>query len=216
MRKLAALVLGVIPLSVAAAPVPKAPPAPSIEGKYTVLAQGRSGFGKAARPGAFAGPADPEERGFTSSLRRGTTITKDTISIESRTAVAPTIWEYRLDPSTKPMSIDIMIVPVLGKKTRVHGIVEQTDDRLKIAYTPEGSERPKDFDDTETATVYVFQKTPPPPRFEYKIVALKVGSEADAEKRLNELAKQGYDLSHSTSPAGQEPVIHLILKRTVR
>lgn len=226
MRKLAALILGVIPVSVAAAPVPNVPPAPTIEGKYTVLAQGRAVTGKAARGGGFGGPAglaaDDDPRGFgggpASALRRDTTITRDTITMETRTGSSSTTWEYRLDPSTKPMSIDIVVVPLIGKKTKLHGIVEQTGDRLKIAYTPEGVERPKDFDDTENAIVYVFQKAPPPPRTEYRIIAVPVGGEAAAEKELNQLAKEGFEIAFTATPSagpGATPGTQLILKRTV-
>jgi uncharacterized protein (TIGR03067 family) len=220
MRTLATLLLGlgVVPVATTAAPVPNVPPVPTLEGKYTVLGQGRTVVGKRGFGGP-AGLAADDERGFVASasaLRRDVTITRDTISMESRTG-ATTTWEYRLDASTKPMSIDLVIVPLIGKKSKAHGIVELAGERVKVAYTPEGSERPKDFDDTENAVVYVFQKVPPPPRTEYKIVTLKAGKEDEAEKRLNELARDGFEISHSTTPGrgGDDQVIHLILKRTV-
>jgi uncharacterized protein (TIGR03067 family) len=220
MRTLAILLLGIgiVPVATAAAPVPKTPPVPTLEGKYTVLGQGRTVVGRRGLGGPAALADD--ERGFVgspaSALRRDVTVTRDTITMEGRTG-ATTTWEYRLDSSTKPMSIDLVIVPLIGKKTKAHGIVELAGDRVKIAYTPEGSERPKGFDDTENAVVYVFQKVPPPPRTEYKIVTLKPGKEDEAEKRLNELARDGFEISHSTTPGrgGDDQVTHLILKRTV-
>jgi hypothetical protein len=69
---------------------------------------------------------------------------------------------------------------------------------------------------------YIFQKAPPPPRAEYRIVVLKVGHEAEAEKAINALAKDGYEVSLSTAPAvakggnPDEPVIHIVLKRMVK
>ena len=53
------------------------------------------------------------------------------------------------------------------------------------------------------------------------IVVLNVGQEADAEKMLNTLAKDGFEVAFTTAPAkgiglGDTPVIHLVLKRMVR
>lgn len=214
MKSLIALLLGIVPVAAAAAPVPNVPPAPSIEGKYTVLTSGtnrptKGGGGFAADPlaGGFSGPA--------STLRRETIITKDSITIDGRTAT----WEYKLDPTTKPMSIDLTITPLRGKKTKHLGIVEQTGDKLSLAYAPEGAERPKDFEDTENTAQFIFQKAPPPPRAEYRIVVLTVGQEAEAEKTINALSKEGYEVAFTTNPAavaGQNPVIHLVLKRMVK
>lgn len=70
-------------------------------------------------------------------------------------------------------------------------------------------------------TVYYFQKAPPPPRTEFRIVALAVGKEAEAEKELNALAKEGYELVTTTSPTAVNDkaavtTVHFILKRTVK
>ena len=48
--------------------------------------------------------------------------------------------------------------------------------------------------------MYYFQKAPPPPKVEFRIVALTAGKEADAEKELNKLANEGYELVTTTSP----------------
>lgn len=200
-----------------AAPVPQMPPVPSLEGKYTLLTS-VANTGRGARGSGGVNPFG--EAGFSgpASARRETTITKDTIVIDGRTAT----WEYKIDPTTKPLGIDITITPLRGKKTKVLGILEVTGDRLNIAYAAEGEARPKDFEDAEGVSHFIFQKAPPPPRAEYKIVVLKVGHEADAEKAINALAKEGYEVTLSTAPAQpkggnpDEPVIHIVLKRMVK
>lgn len=225
MRKVATLVLGAVALAAVspraaetAAPVPPAPPGPSIEGKYTILL---STVGAVNRPGGFGGPGRGPGIDRVSSARRETTITRHTIGIEGSTAG----WEYRLDPTAKPMAIDITITPIRGKKSTHRGIFEIKDERLTIAFTTEGEERPKDFEDAEGVRVYVFQKLPPPPRAEYRIVVLRVGKEAEAEKALNQLAKDGFEVAFTTNPATKptatggapnDPVIHFVLKRMVK
>jgi len=212
MTSLAALLLAV-PV---AAPAPNTPPPPSLEGKYTLLTSitntgrrgpGGGGFGGDLPGGGFSGP---------STVRRETTITKDTILIDGRTAT----WEYKFDHTTKPMSIDITITPLRGKKSKVLGIVEIAGDKLSIAYAADGNERPKDFEDAEGVSQFIFQKAPPPPRAEYRIVVLRVGHEAEAEKAINALAKEGYEVAFTTAPAKGGPaddgVSHLILKRLVK
>jgi uncharacterized protein (TIGR03067 family) len=208
MKRIAAILFALIPVAAAGAPVPNLPPAPSIEGKYTLLTSGpsgKTGRGFATDPalGGGFGPA---------SLRRETHITKDTIQIEGST----TSMHYRIDPSTKPMSIDITIAPLRGKKTKHLGIMEVTGDKLSIAYGPDGGERPKDFEEADGVRQYVFQKAPPPPRAEYRIVVLTVGQEGDAEKQINALAKDGFEVAFTSNPtSGKDPVIHLVLKRMV-
>ena len=68
-------------------------------------------------------------------------------------------------------------------------------------------------------TVYYFQKAPPPPKVEYKVVALTAGKEADIEKELNKLAGEGYELVNTTNPIATDAkaaptIIHFVLKRT--
>lgn len=213
MNRLAVLVLGLVPLMAvlgsAAAPVPALPPPPSIEGKYNLLSNSNGGFKK--------GP-----RGFNSTdSTRGASryteaaITKNAIIIEGRTAA----WEYTLDASTKPMSIDITVTPLRGKKTKMLGIVEHVGDKLILAYASDGGERPKDFEDVEGVTQYIFQKAPPPLHAEYRIVVMTLGREADAEKKINVLAKEGFEIASTTAPAklgDGSTVLHVMMKRMVK
>lgn len=222
MRVLPALCLGLSLLTAAvtgpvsaAAPVPPESRAPVIEGKYVMVLNttGRSVGGPGG--GGFGG--GPPGRGVparvavsTSTNRREVVVTKDTITIDGNGMT----WEYRIDPSVKPMAIDLTLVPVLGKKVKVAGIIEVSGDRLTIAHAEEGAERPKDFEKAEGVTAYVFQKAPPPPRPEYRIVALRPGKEADAEKAINQLAKDGFEVALTTTPTA-DSVVYFVLKRVV-
>jgi len=53
-------------------------------------------------------------------------------------------------------------------------------------------------------------------------VVLKVGQEGEAEKMINALAKDGYEVAFTTAPTTpkgggpEDPVIHLVLKRLVK
>jgi len=209
------------------APVPKTPVPPSIDGKYTLLAtsSGTTAKGKFADrgdpadgSGAFGGPS-----GFTSRNVRGeTVITKNEITIEPRTPTGlPVTMEYTLDPTKSPMTIDVETIPVRGKKTRSLGVVEMSGHRLVIALAKEGAERPKTVEEAEGGTVYYFQKAPPPPKVEFKIVAMSVGKEADVEKELNKLAGEGFELMTTTQPTAANDkasvtTIHFVLKRTTK
>ena len=222
MRTLLPLAAALVALAGAAsaAPVPKAPEPPAIDGKYTLLATSSGiALGK--------GRVDPADIGggfgtSRTSLRGETTISRREIVIEGRTASAlPTTMEYTLDPTKTPMTIDVEQVSVRGKRTKMLGVAEVTGNRLTIALGREGADRPKTADEADGVTVYYFQKAPPPPRTEFRIVAMAVGKEDAAEKELNALAKDGYELVTTTSPAAPDAkasvtTIHFILKRTVK
>ena len=206
-----------------AAPVPKAPVPPSLDGKYTLLVTfngsapaGKFGRGPAAADGGLGG------WGGATTLRADTTITKNEITIEPRLVSAlPTTMEYTFDPTKSPMTIDVEITPPRGKKTKALGIVEISGNRLTIALAKEGGERPKTTEEAEDVTVYYFLKVPPPPRTEFRIVAMTAGKEEAAEKELNKLAQEGYELVSTTSPIAPDPkasptTVHFVLKRTVK
>jgi len=96
-----------------------------------------------------------------------------------------------------------------------------TDDLLVIAVAKERDERPKNTEENDNVTVYYFQKAPPPPKVEFKIVAMTVGKEADAEKELNKLALEGFELVNTTNPAATDgkaspTTVHFILKRVTK
>lgn len=214
---LAVLTAGNVPAP-AAAPVPAPARPPAVEGKYTLAASAvvravPGGFGGGGRGGGPAAAAPLRTARLLPPNRQEATVTRDTITI----AGTDTTWEYRIDPSAKPMAIDLTIVPLIGKKVKVAGIIEATGDRLVIAHAEEGAERPKSFDPADGVSVYVFQKAPPPPRTEYRIVVLRVGKEAEAEAAINRLARDGFEVAHTTTPTSPpESVIHFVLKRTVR
>lgn len=219
---LVALVAG--PSAGGKAPVPKTPPPPTIDGKYTLLA---TYVGDRVVPALGAkgfAPADRGENPFaTARVTRGeTVITKNEITIEARTPTAlPTTMEYTLDATKSPMTIDVENVPVRGKRTRQLGVVQMSGNRMVIALAKEGAERPKSAEETEGVTVYYFQKAPPPPKAEFRIVAMTVGKEADAEKELNRLAAEGFELVSSGAPLAPGPqasatTIHFVLKRVVK
>jgi uncharacterized protein (TIGR03067 family) len=207
------------------APVPKAPVPPSIDGKYTLVATS-SGSTAAGFPGAKGkvDPTDPASPWTTArtAIRGETVITKNEITIEARTPTGTaTTMEYTLDPTKTPMTIDVETITVRGKRTKSLGIVEVSGNRLTLALAKEGSERPKTADEAEGVTVYYFQKAPPPPKVEFKIVSLSIGKEADAEKELNKLASEGYELVSTTSPIAVNDkasvtTIHFVLKRITK
>ena len=205
-----------------AAPVPKAPAPPSIDGKYTLLVTtggaptGKGGFAKADPTDTFGG------LGGRATVRSEVIITKNEITIEPRTVSAsPVMMEYTIDPTKSPITIDVETISVRGKKTKSFGIVEITGNRLTIALAKEGIERPKTTDEAEGVTVYYLLKAPPPPKVEFRIVAMRVGDEETAEKELNKLAAAGYELVNTTNPAATNDkaaptTVHFILKRTVK
>jgi uncharacterized protein (TIGR03067 family) len=225
MRKLLPLTAVLVAISASsradekiAAPVPKAPVPPSIDGKYALLATSGTPTGKTK-----IDPTDPTSPWGTTRITRGdATISKNEITIESRTGTAnPIVMEYTLDPTKTPITIDIEAISVRGKKTKSLGIVEINGNRLTIALAKDGLERPKTTDEAEGVTVYYFQKAPPPPKAEYRILAMTVGKEEAAEKELNRLAQEGFELVNTTNPAATSDraaptTIHFILKRTVK
>jgi uncharacterized protein (TIGR03067 family) len=206
------------------APVPKTPVPPSIDGKYTLLVTSSGTVvPKGFAPGGPGGDRGDRESPFASRVMRSdAVITKNEITLEARTPTAlPTTMEYTLDPTKTPMTIDVETIPVRGKKTKSLGIVEITGNKLVIALAKEGAERPKSVEEVEGVTVYYFQKAPPPPKVEYKIVALNVGKESEAEKELNKLAGEGFELVTTTQPTAANDkasvtTIHFVLKRTTR
>ncbi|MBY0458436.1 MAG: hypothetical protein K2V38_13940, partial [Gemmataceae bacterium] len=153
--------------------------------------------------------------------RPETNISKTEIVIEPRTVTGlPVTMEYTLDPTQNPITIDVETIPLRGKKVKQLGIVEVTGSRLVIALGKEGGDRPKTTEDAEGVTVYYFQKVPQP-RTEYRIVAMTVGKEAQAEKELNHLAQEGFELVSTTTPAAADArssptTVHFVLKRTTR
>jgi hypothetical protein len=221
-----------------AAPVPKDPDVPLLDGSYTVNytyaatagGWGGPGFG----PGGAGGPVRMNRIALRTS---GATITKKEIIIGSNPDLG---WggfddgsgfgvrgnlnqtmTYTIDPTQTPTAIDIFITDVRNKKTKSLGIIEVMDDRITIAVAKPGAERPKNTEETEEGTVYYFKKNPPPPRDEYRIVSMTVGKEAEAEKEMNKLAKEGYQLVNTTNPSANDPksshtTVHFVLKRTVR
>ena len=203
------------------APVPKTPPVPSIHGNYLLLATSN---GVTEAP--FAGPGGGRGGfgGRSTSLRSlsvTTAISRSEIVIEGRGSTLSTTMEYTLEPSKSPITIDVESTSVRNKKTKLQGIVEINGNRLTIALAKEGGERPKTTDEADGVIVYYFQKAPPPPRIEYRIIAMTAGKEAAAEKELNKLVKEGYELVSTTNPIAPNATssvttIHFILKRTVK
>jgi len=246
MRKLLSFAVVLVALAGSrATPVPK--DAPAIDGKYNLLLvstpedrAGPNGPGGLA-PGGFGGPGAfgpggggggwgvPGGWATNSSYMVGpATITKNEITFEGSGfrngplgVAGPTTMEYTLDTTKTPMIIDVDNVSVRGKKTKSLGLVEVKGDRLIIALAKEGGERPKTTEEAEGVTVYYLKKAPPPLRTEYRIVAMTVGKEEEAEKELNKLAAAGYELVNTTQPAAADAkasptTIHFVLRRTVR
>jgi hypothetical protein len=221
-----------------AAPVPADKPAPSLEGKYTLLSvstpedrPGPGGGGPVAGGFPGGGGVMRVRPGLAATYMVGpAAITKNRITIEGRGNVIsplaaglhlPLTMEYTIDTTKTPMTIDINNVSLRGKKTKALGLVEVNEDRVILAVAKEGDERPKNMDEAGDVTVYYFQKAPPPPKVEFKIVAMTVGKEADAEKELNKLASQGFELVNTTNPAASDgksspTTVHFILRRTVK
>lgn len=205
------------------APVPKTPAPPAIDGKYTLLATASGVVPDRGGKGGFA-PADRDNPWATTrtTLRGETVITKSEITIEPRTVTAmPTTMEYTLDATKSPVAIDVENVSVRGKRTKQLGVIEVSGNRLVIALAKAGDERPKTTEEAEGVTVYYFQKAPPPPKSEFRIVAMTVGKEAEAEKELNRLAAEGFELVSTTTPAAADAkssptTIHFVLKRVTR
>jgi hypothetical protein len=124
---------------------------------------------------------------------------------------------YTIDPTTTPMSIDVISIDQRNKRAEQKGIVEVNGDRITIALAKPGAERPKTMDEGEGVTLYYLKKLPPP-KVEYRIVAMTVGKEAEAEKQLNKLAEEGFELVSTTNPAARDPgatptTVHFVLKR---
>lgn len=222
------------------APVPKEAPASSasLEGKYTLMSVSNpndrvapGGFAPAGAPGgavmiARVSPA-------TALLLGPAIITKNEITLEGRgasisplSALAastplPQTMGYKLDATKTPVTIDIETTSLRGKKSKALGVAEVVGNRLILAVAKEGDERPKTTDEAENVTVYYFQKAPPPPKVEVKIVAMTAGKEADAEKELNKLLSEGYELTTTTNPIATDAkaaptIIHFVLKRTAK
>jgi len=215
------------------APVPNAKSPPSIDGKYTLLSMsspddrngGAGGFGAVGGPGgAVRIRTSPASLYMTGPA----TITKDKITLEGRGVISPlagtsgpTTMEYTIDATKTPMTIDVEHVSLRGKKTKALGLVEVVGDRLVLALAKEGDDRPKNTDENGDVTVYYFQKAPPPPKVEFKVVALTAGKDADVEKELNKLAGEGFELVSTTNPIATDgkaapTIIHFVLKRTTK
>jgi uncharacterized protein (TIGR03067 family) len=199
------------------APAPKgpAPKGPAPKGG------GGGGRGAPAPKGIGAGPG---ARVTTSTVLSAATITKNEITIEGRITPGSlggqTSMEYTLDPTKTPMAIDVETVDRRGKKSKALGIVVVSGNRLIVAVANVGDERPTTIDHAEGVTVYYFQKAPPPPRTEFRIVAMTVGKEEAVEKELNKLSQEGYELVTTTQPlaidgTSMATTIHFLLRRTV-
>jgi hypothetical protein len=125
---------------------------------------------------------------------------------------------YSINPATSPMSIDVVTFDERNKRTTQQGLIEVTDGRVTMALAKSGEARPKSLDEAEGVTVYYLKKLPPPPKPEYRIVAMTVGKEGEAEKLLNKLAGEGFELVSTTNPAAGDPkasptTVHFVLKR---
>jgi len=226
-----------------AAQAPKDTPPLTIDGKYTLLSvstladrggPGRLAVPKGAAKGGGGGGGIPvggfaAARGVVSPalVLGAATITKNEITLDGRAAASPlasvgsTTMEYTLDPTKSPAFIDVEIANLRGKKSKSLGIVEVNGNRLIIALAKEGDERPKTTDEAEGVTVYYFQKAPPPPRTEFRIIAMTVGKEEAAEKELNKLAQDGFELVSTTQAVAVDAkssvtTVHFLLKRIVK
>jgi hypothetical protein len=215
------------------APVPKDAPPPTIDGKYNLVNVSTPDDRAAmAGPGGIigGGPGGAAIRVRASNVSMYMTgpavITKDTITLEGRGVISPfagvnggpTEFEYTLDASKSPMAIDLSPLSARGKKGKAMlGLAEVVGNRLIVAVAAAGEDRPKNTEENDNVTVYYFQKAPPPPKTEFRIVAMTVGKEADAEKELNQLAKEGYELVSTSSAApdakSSPTTVHFVLKR---
>jgi hypothetical protein len=228
MRKLLSLAVVLAALTGSrAAPVPKAAPAPSIEGKYTLTAVSNPNqAGALPKGGGPGGPGAAAGRVTSAALLGPAVISGKEIVLEGRGAgFGPgsnsVTMEYTLDATKTPMTVDVETVDARGNKVKSMGVAEVRGNRLILALTRDTDERPKTVDEAAGVTVYYFLKAPPPPRTEYRIVAMTVGKEEEAEKELNKLAAAGFELVNTTNPAAADAkaaptTIHFVLKRTVR
>lgn len=193
-----ALLLGFAVQSIAI-PAPS-PPEPAIVGKYVVLHKSMT---NQKGGGGVWGTSK------TAGSRQAVTITRNQISISGIT----TVWSYSLGTGT-PQSVDLTFTPLRGKPTVHKAIMEVNGDRITMAYATEGEdERPKNFEDAPGVTVYVFQKAPPPPQWEYRIVELVPGRAAEVERELNKLAAEGFEVTFATNGSANQPTAHYLLKR---
>ena len=163
--------------------------------------------------------------GTSATLSGPATITKNEIVIEGNNRFNPftgaagsTTMEYKLDPSKSPANVDVDLVNIRGKKTKLLGRAEVNNNHLIVALAKEGDERPKSTEEADDVRVCYFQKAP---RTEYRIVAMTVGKEEAMEKELNKLAQEGYELVSTTQPSAVDSkssvtTVHFILKRTVK
>jgi uncharacterized protein (TIGR03067 family) len=207
------------------APVPNSPPPPSIDGKYALLAiyngagpVGKGGFGVA---GGGPGGAFGVEGSLIRTPRGEATTTKNEITIERPALNATIVMEYTLNTTKTPITIDVETIPLRGKKTKSLGIVEINGNHSIIALAKEGDERPKTTDEAVGATIYYFQKAPPPAAHRVSHCAMTVGKEEAAEKELNKLAQEGFEFVSTTQPVAADAkssvtTVHFLLKRTVK
>ena len=220
------------------APLPKPQESPQVDGEYTLNytvqlsnADG-GGWGAGGGPGGGAVPVTQTVlRSATATISKGT-ITfgtgdprmSDVGLIESRFGRSRVgmnqTMTYAINPETTPISIDVFTVDARNKKEKSLGIIEVAENRITIALAKPGADRPKNMEEGENVTLYYFKKAPPPPRTEFRIVAMTAGKEAEAEKELNRLAKEGYELVTTTNPAAgappkSPPPVHIVLKRPV-
>jgi hypothetical protein len=211
-----------------AAPTPKDAPPMSIEGRYNLvsvsIANERGGGPNViVGPGGGIGVAGARMSVNTASMTGPAIITKNEITLEGNNlrplmSTGPTTMEYTLDASKSPAFIDVDVVSLRGKKSKMLGLAEVNGSRLIIALAKEGDERPKTTEEADGVTVYYFQKAP---RTEYRIIAMTVGKEEAMEKELNKLAQEGFELVSTTQPSAADSkssvtTVHFILKRTVR
>jgi hypothetical protein len=226
MRKLlplvAFLVASVAPWAIADATAPgqKAPEVPAIDGTYILNSSSLPTTSTKAAKGVKGEKGNTWNTTTTTGFprtARSATIAKNEIHISGQS------WPmtYTIDPTKTPMAIDVTTLDERNKPTKSLGVIEIGDNnRITIALARPGNDRPRTTAEGEGVTLYYFQKAPPPPRTEYRIVALSVGKEAEAEKELNKLLNDGYELVNTTNPLAPDPkssvtTVHFILKRTV-
>jgi hypothetical protein len=191
-------------------------------------AKAGKGVGGGGKGGAGGFPAAVARGPAFSALLTDATITKNEITLDGRAmttalggTAGTTTMEYTLDSTKTPASIDVETVNARGKKSKLLGRVEVIGNRLIIALAKEGDERPKTTEEAEDITVYYFQKAPPPPRTEFRIVAMTAGKEEAAEKELNKLAQDGFEFVSTTQPVAADAkssvtTVHFLLKRIVK
>ncbi|MBY0458437.1 MAG: hypothetical protein K2V38_13945 [Gemmataceae bacterium] len=230
------LALGPVVSAAETAPTPKEKAAPSIDGKYNLVSMSTPADRAAAGPGAgpggivIGGPGGGFGRlSMGSAFMAGpAVITKNEITLEGAAKALPpqtaalygispggTTMSYALDAAK--MTIDVEVADKRGKKSKQLGLVEIVDDRLVIALAKEGDDRPKTTEEAGDVTVYYFQKVPQT-KTEFRLVTMAAGKEAEAEKELNRLSQEGFELVSTTavatdaksSPTG----VTFVLKRT--